>query len=612
MNATAEVKGNLSVNTENIFPIIKKFLYSDHEIFLRELISNAVDAAQKLKRLAALGEYAGELGDLRVDVSFDKENKTITVSDNGIGMTVEEIQKYINQIAFSGANEFIEKYKNPDDAKQIIGHFGLGFYSAFMVSKNVDIITRSFKSEDNAASHWSCDGSTTYSIESTTRESRGTDIILHIAEDSEEFLDKFRLSGIIKKYCKFLPVDIFFDGELLNNKLPLWTKNPADIKDEEYLAFYKELYPTAHDEPQFWIHLNVDYPFNLTGILFFPKIRQDLSYQKDRIQLYSRQVFITDEVKDIVPEFLMLLHGVIDSPDIPLNVSRSYLQADGNVKKINSYVTRKVAEKLIEMFKANREDYNKKWENIGVFVKYGIVSDEKFAEKMRDYALIKNTEGAYFTFAEYEEKIADLQTNKNGAKILLYANDTEKQHTYIQNAQKREYDVLLFDGPIDAHFINRMETAREKVSLKRVDADTLDALIEKEITIESLLSEEKMQRVQSIFSLALATSDGEVQVKPLNPDEMPVSITMNEFMRRFQDMSKGSPFGEHKLPSHFTLVVNANHPLIHKMLDLSEKDELDAYPMAKQLYDLALLSQNMLVGKNMTQFIERTLVFLSK
>jgi molecular chaperone HtpG len=610
MNATAEVKGNLSVNTENIFPIIKKFLYSDHEIFLRELISNAVDATQKLKRLASLGEYAGELGELKVEVSFDKDKKTITVSDNGVGMTVEEIQKYINQIAFSGATEFIEKYKNTDDAKQIIGHFGLGFYSAFMVSKSVEIITRSYKNEGNEAARWQCDGSTTFTIEPATRETRGTDIILHIAEDSEEFLERFRLSGIIKKYCKFLPVDIYFEGNLQNNKAPLWTKSPSEITDEEYLAFYKELYPSSHEEPQFWIHLNVDYPFNLTGILFFPKIKQDLSYQKDRIQLYSRQVFITDEVKDIVPEFLMLLHGVIDSPDIPLNVSRSYLQADGNVKKINSYITRKVAEKLADMFKANREDYEKKWENIGVFVKFGIISDEKFAEKMRDYALVKNIEGKYFTFSEYEDKIAPLQTNKNGAKILLYANDTEKQHAYIQNAKKREYDVLLFDGPIDSHFINRMETAREKVSFKRVDADTLDELIEKEVKIESLLNEEQTEKIKSLFTVVANSKDADIHVKPLNPEEMPVSITLNEFMRRFQDMSKGSPFGDYKLPTHFNVVVNANHPIIQKMTDA--KDELENVPVAKQLYDLALLSQNMLVGENMTKFIERSVEILKK
>jgi len=408
----------------------------------------------------------------------------------------------------------------------------------------------------------------------------------------------------VKKYCKFLPIDIYFEGNKQNNTSPLWAKTPSEIKDEEYLAFYKELYPSSQEEPQFWIHLNVDYPFNLTGILFFPKIKQDLSYQKDRIQLYSRQVFITDEVKDIVPEFLMLLHGVIDSPDIPLNVSRSYLQADANVKKINSYVTRKVAEKLADMYKNNREDYDSKWENIGVFVKFGIVSDDKFADKMRDVALVKNVEGKFFTLAEFEEKIAELQTNKHGAKILLYANDVEKQHSYIQNAQKRGYDVLVFDGPIDSHFINKMETSREKISFKRVDADTLDALIETDITIESLLSEDNSAKIKTLFEKVASGKDAEISVKAMQSDEMPVSITMNEFMRRFQDMSKGSPFGDYKLPTHYVLVINANHSLIQKLAE--SENEAQNEVTAKQLFDLALLSQNMLVGKNMTEFIERS------
>ncbi|MEL7147623.1 MAG: molecular chaperone HtpG, partial [Bacteroidota bacterium] len=498
-------KGTISIHTENIFPIIKKFLYSDHEIFLRELVSNAIDATQKIKRLASLGEYDGELGELRVEVSFDKEAKTITVSDKGIGMTADEIKKYINQIAFSGATEFVEKYKDKGDEQQIIGHFGLGFYSAFMVAEKVEIVTQSHQ-KDTKAARWICDGSTEFEISEVEKDGRGTDIILHIAEDSEEFLDKAKIQGILDKYSKFMPVPIKFgekdksveDGEdeegkkkyktvqednIVNNTAPLWTKSPSDLKDEDYLAFYKELYPFSED-PLFWIHLNVDYPFNLTGILYFPKIKKEIEMQKNKIQLYSRQVFITDEVKDVVPEFLMLLHGVIDSPDIPLNVSRSFLQADGNVKKINTYITKKVADKLSELFKNDRTAYQEKWSDIGVFVKYGMISEPKFDEKAVKFLLLENTEGEFATLEEYKEKIKATQTDKNDKVVALYTTDLEQQFGYIDAAKNRAYDVIKLDSVIDAHFINHLEQKGE-FTLKRVDADVVDKLIEKDEKKES-------------------------------------------------------------------------------------------------------------------------------
>ncbi|MEJ2003374.1 MAG: molecular chaperone HtpG, partial [Cyclobacteriaceae bacterium] len=492
-------KGTISIHTENIFPIIKKFLYSDHEIFLRELVSNAVDATQKLKRLTSLGEYKGEEGDLTIHISFDKDKKTITVSDRGIGMTAEEVKKYINQIAFSGASEFVEKFKDKDDIKDIIGKFGLGFYSAFMVAEKVEILTKSYTGEP--AAKWVCDGTTEFEISAADKEDRGTDIILHIAEDSEEFLDEFRLKGILDKYCRFLPVPIQFgtteeqveDGKdeegkpkyktvtkprIINDTDPLWTKSPSDISDEEYLEFYRTLYPMS-EEPLFWIHLNVDYPFNLTGILYFPKVKNDFEIQKNKIQLYSRQVFITDEVKDVVPEFLMLLHGVIDSPDIPLNVSRSYLQSDSNVKKINAHITKKVADKLGELFKKDRDAFESKWDDIGLFVKYGMISEDKFYDKSKDFVLLKNTESSYFTLDEYRDKVAPMQTDKDDQVIYLYTTDAGKQDAYIQNARKRDFDVLLMDTVIDNHFVNFLEQKLEKTQLKRVDADTMGKLIDK-------------------------------------------------------------------------------------------------------------------------------------
>ncbi len=501
MESVIQEKGNLSIHTENIFPIIKKFLYSDHEIFLRELVSNAVDASQKIKKLASYGEFNGELGDLKVVVKLDKEAKTITISDNGIGMTADEIKKYINQIAFSGATEFVEKYKDKGEDgkgdKGIIGHFGLGFYSAYMVAENVEIITKSYK-DGSEAVRWICDGSTEYELTSAEKADRGSDIILHIAADSEEFLEEDRLRGILEKYGKFLPIQIEFEDKIINNPSPIWTKNPSDLKDEDYIAFYKELYPFSED-PLFWIHLNVDYPFNLTGVLYFPKLKNDFQGQREKIQLYSRQVFITDEVKDIVPDFLQLLHGVIDSPDIPLNVSRSYLQADGNVKKINGYITRKVADKLSEIFKNDRDGFEGKFDDIGLFVKYGIISDEKFYEKAKDFCLLKNVDGKYFTFEEYKEAVKENQTDKNDMQVWLYTTDEKKQDAFIQSAKKRSYDVLLLTSVIDSHFINALEQKVEKIQVKRVDADTLDKLIEKDVTLESILSTEESDKAKKVF-----------------------------------------------------------------------------------------------------------------
>ncbi|PIY08617.1 MAG: molecular chaperone HtpG [Flexibacter sp. CG_4_10_14_3_um_filter_32_15] len=605
-------QGNLSVNTENIFPIIKKFLYSDHEIFLRELVANAIDATQKLKHLASSADFDKEatspVGDLKVKVFFDKEAKTITVSDNGIGMTAEDIKKYINQIAFSGAAEFVEKYKDAPNNKQIIGHFGLGFYSAFMVSTKVEIISRAFSAKEDEAAHWECEGSTSFELEQTTKAERGTDIILHIAEDSEEFLDNFRLKGILDKYAKFLPIPIEFEGEQINDTNPLWTKSPSELKDEDYLAFYKKLYPMGED-PLFWIHLNVDYPFELTGILYFPKVKQELTASKDKIQLYSRQVFITDEVKEIVPEFLTLLHGVIDSPDIPLNVSRSYLQADGNVKRISSYITKKVADKLQELFKNDREGYASKWDDIGLFVKFGMITDEKFLEKAEKFALVKNVDGKTFTFDEYNEKIATNQTDKDGKKVWLYAADVQKQHTFISSAQKRGYDVLVMDSIIDSHLIQRLEGKLENISIRRIDSDTADKIIAKDEVLEAVLSEADQTKVKEIFE-KIVTENHTVQVQPMPTDEMPVTLTLSEFMRRMKEMAMSGGGGMYgmNLPDQYNVIVNANHSLVQKILDT--KDEETQKQIAQQAYDLSLLSQNLLEGKALSNFVERSLSFM--
>ena len=603
MEATAQVeKGQLSIHTDNIFPIIKKFLYSDHEIFLRELVSNAVDATQKIKKLASFGEFNGELGELKVRVGLDKEAKTITISDNGIGMTADEIKKYINQIAFSGATEFVEKYKDKEDARgAIIGNFGLGFYSSFMVAKEVEIITKSYQ-EGTEAARWTCDGSTEFSIEATEKAERGTDIILHIADDAEEFLDTFRLSGILEKYARFLPVEIEFDGKVVNNPAPIWTKLPADLKDEDYLEFYKELYPMSED-PLFWIHLNVDYPFNLTGVLYFPKMKNDFQVRREKIQLYSRQVFITDEVKDIVPDFLTLLHGVIDSPDIPLNVSRSYLQADSSVKKISGYITRKVADKLSELFRNDRESFERKFDDIGIFVKYGIISDEKFAEKAKEFCLLKNVANQHFTFEEYTNKVKDNQTDKNETTTWLYTNDAQKQDAYVQSAQKRGYDVLLLDNSIDNHFINAIEYKIEKTSIKRVDADTLDKLIEKETPLESVLSTDDQAKIKALFEETLGDNKLAISVEAMPTDEMPVVITLPEFIRRMNDMAaisgQRSMFGE--MPLTYNVAVNANHTATQKILQTT--DAAAQKDLVKQVYNLALLSQGLLLGSDLTAFI---------
>jgi len=620
-------KGTISIHTENIFPIIKKFLYSDHEIFLRELVSNAVDATQKIKQLASLGEYKGDLGDLGVEVSVDKKKKTVTISDNGIGMTAEEIKKYINQIAFSGATEFMEKYKDKADNQQIIGHFGLGFYSAFMVAKKVEIVTLSHQ-EGAEGAKWSCTGETDFEIKPAKKKTRGTDIILHIADDSEEFLEDARIEGILTKYSKFLPVQIKFgqkekseeDGKdkdgnvkyksvkvdnIINDTDPIWTKAPNELKDEDYLAFYKTLYPFSED-PLFWIHLNVDYPFNLTGVLYFPKLKKDFDMQKNKIQLYSRQVFITDEVKDIVPEFLQLLHGVIDSPDIPLNVSRSYLQADSNVKKINGYITKKVADKLADLFKNDRENYEKKWEDIGVFVKYGMISEEKFEEKAKDFVLLKNLDGKHFTIEEYKKHIAANQTNKDKNAVVLYTTDKDKQHGYIETAKKRSYDVVELGGPVDSHFISHLEQKNEQMVLQRVDADVIDKLIDKDEKKESVLSDEEKETLKGIFEKAIDDKNNAVSVEAMATDDLPVTITLPEFIRRMKDMQAtgGGPMMFGDMPMNLSVAVNANHEVIRKILDA--KTDKKRERLAKQAFDLGLLTQGMLEGKALTDFVNRS------
>jgi molecular chaperone HtpG len=620
-------KGTISIHTENIFPIIKKFLYSDNEIFLRELVSNAVDATQKIKRLASLGQYNGELGDLRVEVAFDADKKTITISDNGLGMTADEIKKYINQIAFSGATEFMEKFKEAKDANEIIGRFGLGFYSAFMVADKVEIQTLSYQDGAEPA-YWVCDGSTEFEIGEGTLAERGTEITLYINSESEEFLNKQKLQEILDKYCKFLPVPIKFgttteeeeDGvdeegkpkyksvevdNIINDTTPIWTKAPSELEDEDYLNFYKELYPYSED-PLFWIHLNVDYPFNLTGVLYFPKLKNDFEVQKNKIKLFSRQVFITDEVKDIVPEFLMLLHGVIDSPDIPLNVSRSFLQADHNVKKINSYITKKVADKLAELFKNDRPGFEEKWSDIGVFVKYGMISEDKFYDKAKDFVLLTNTTKQNFTLEEYKEKVEPVQTDKDGRLVYIYTNDPSKQDAFIQSANKKGYDVLLMDSPIDTHFISQLEQKLEKTSLKRVDADVADKLIAKDENPESVLTEEQITKVKAIFDKAINKPAYKVELESLNPDELPVTVTMDEFMRRMKDMAAmgGGMSFYGSMPDNYKVVVNGNHKLISRIL---QDDNEDAQAtLAKQAFDLALLSQGLLKGADLTEFVNRS------
>ena len=624
-------KGTISINTENIFPIIKKFLYSDHEIFLRELISNAIDATQKLKRLSSLGQYNQELGELTVQVKVNKKKKTITISDAGLGMTADEVKKYINQVAFSGATEFMEKFKEAKDANEIIGRFGLGFYSAFMVAEKVEIQTLSYQ-EGATAAKWTCDGSTSFEISEGKRSERGTDVILYINEESEEFLEDHRIQQILDRYAKFLPIPIQFgtksqsveDGEdnegkkkykqidvpnIINTTQPIWTKAPSELKDEDYISFYRELYPFT-EEPLFWIHLNVDYPFNLTGVLYFPKLKNDYEIQKNKIKLFSRQVFITDEVKDIVPEFLLLLHGVIDSPDIPLNVSRSFLQSDSNVKKINNYISRKVAEKLQELFNKDRKAYENKWNDIGIFVKYGALSDEKFYEKAKDFLLLTNTNKEHYTLEEYKTKVKDFQTDKNGQLVWLYTADAEQQHTFIQSAQQKEYDVLLMNTPIDNHFMQHLEMKLEKTTFKRVDADIIQKLIEKEDTEKHSLTEEQTNQLKSIFEKAFNNTNMKVEIESLPAESLPVTITMEEWMRRMKEMSKmgGGPMSFYgSMPDSYKVAINANHKLIGKILSA---DETTQQTLAKQACDLALLSQGMLKGADLTAFVERSVEVL--
>ncbi len=674
------------MSTKDLFPIIKKFLYSDHDIFLREIVSNAVDATQKLKVLAGNGEFKGEMGDLKVRVSLDKDAKTITVSDNGIGMTSDEVEKYINQIAFSGAEEFLEKHKN--DAATIIGHFGLGFYSAFMVSDKVEIVTKSYKDGAQAV-RWSCTGEPEYTLENAERAERGTDIIMHISDEEKEFLEKSRLQELLSKYCKFLPIEIAFgkktewkDGKeqetaednIVNDTTPAWIKKPADLKEEDYMKFYRQLYPMAED-PLFYIHLNVDYPFTLTGILYFPKIKSNLDVNRNKIQLYSNQVFVTDSVEGIVPDFLTLLHGVIDSPDIPLNVSRSYLQSDGNVKKISSHITKKVSDRLEEIFKSDRPTFEKKWDDLKIFIEYGMLTDEKFFERAQKFSLLKDVDGKYFTFDEYKELIKANQTDKNDTLVYLYANDKASQYSFIDSAQKRGYNVLLLDGQLDAPFMNQLEQKWEKSRFARVDADTIDKLIAKEDAAELKLSTSEKSDLEEVFRSETPKEDTSVNytvsVEALGENELPVIITQNEWMRRMKEMSavQGGPMSFYgDMPSTFNLVVNASHPLVERVLTTmndktksqlapiadaiakeesrktelnkakegkkdeeipqADKDELEAVnkrideqrqkrneilaqfakdeKLVSQLIDLALLSNNMLRGANLTNFIKRS------
>lgn len=679
-------KGKIGVTTENIFPIIKKFLYSDHEIFLRELVSNAVDATQKLKVLYSAGELKEDTGDLTIRIKVDKKKKTITVSDRGIGMTAEELDRYLNQIAFSSANDFLEKYK--DQANNLIGHFGLGFYSSFMVSDRVEVITKSWQ-EGAKAVRWTCDGSPEFTIEEADRDSRGTDVILHIDNDSKEFLEEERIESILRKYCKFLPIEIAFgkekewkDGKytetdkdkIINNTKPAWTLKPADLKDEDYIKFYRELYPSV-EEPMFHIHLNVDYPFKLTGILYFPKIRSNFDIQKNKIQLYCNQVFVTDSVEGIVPEFMTLLHGVIDSPDIPLNVSRSYLQSDSNVKKISAHITKKVADRLSEIFKKNREEFEKKWDDLRLFIEYGMITDEKFYEKTSKFALFKNTEGKYFTFEEYEKLIKENQTDKYKTLVYLYSTDKHEQYAYIEKAKEKGYDVLLLDGQLDIHLINFLEGKFANSRFVRVDADVLDKLIQKSETKTSRLTEGQMEDLKLVFRGQIKPDENFTVVsEPLDDNDAPVVVTRSEYMRRMKDMSQtGGGFSFYgELPDSYSLVLNSNHKLIEKIstdinnslenflkqngseharikeeIDFLEKeqrnkkeaeiseaekedlkklrdeleknkkersDKLAEYSngnkLVRQLIDLALLANNMLKGEDLSRFVKRSVELL--
>jgi len=619
-------RGAISVQTENIFPIIKKFLYSDHEIFLRELISNAVDASTKIKTLSSKGVFKGELGELIIDVHLDKENKTLTISDNGIGMTEEEVKKYLNQVAFSSAEDFLKKYK--DDAN-IIGHFGLGFFSSFMVADKVEVVTKSYK-KSLPAVKWTCEGDPEFTLEKAKRKERGTDVVLHINEENAEFLEQARIQTLLDKYCKFLPVTIRFgtkteyewegEGEdkksiekevenIINNTTPTWKKRPNNLKDEDYKEFYNELYPMS-SPPLFWIHLNIDYPFNLTGILYFPKLSNNLEVQKNKIQLYSNQVYVTDDVKEIVPEFLTLLHGVIDSPDIPLNVSRSYLQGDANVKKITGYITKKVAEKLNNLFKKDREKYEEKWSDIGIFVKYGMISEEKFYDKGLKFNLFKNTDGKHFTIDEYKEKIKPNQTDKHDKLIILYTNNPKEQHSYVKSATEYGYDVLVFDQIIDNHFMQQLEYKLGDVTFVRVDSDTTDNLVQKDEQRESVLSEKEQEKVKEIFTTSLGDmKGGQIELKPLSPNDHPVIITKPEFMRRMKEMQALQGMDMSMMPDSHNVIVNTNHPLVaEKLVRMKSAEKKEAF--ADYLHKLAMLNQKMLSGEELSKFIEKSIEFL--
>ncbi len=627
-------KGNINVSVENIFPLIKKFLYSDHEIFLRELISNGTDATSKLKHLIAIGEAKIELGDAKIEISLDKEAKTLSIKDQGLGMTAEEVEKYINQIAFSGAEEFLDKYK--DNEAGIIGHFGLGFYSAFMVADKVDIITKSFK--DEPAAHWSCDGSPEYTLVEHEKSDRGTEIVLHIAEDSTEFLEESKISELLNKYNRFNQVPIKFgtkeindpeftpkttkdkDGKetteahkqitvdkIINNTDPAWTKKPADLETEDYTNFYRELYPTQFEESLFHIHLNVDYPFNLTGILFFPKLSPSMDMQKDKIQLYQNQVFVTDNVEGIVPDFLQMLKGVIDSPDIPLNVSRSYLQADGAVKKISGYITKKVGDKLASLFKNNREDFESKWNDIKVIIEYGMLSEDKFFDKAQNFALYPTVDDSFFTFKEFVEKTKDAQTDKDGNQIILYAANKDAQHSYIQSAKDKGYEVLLLDSPIISHLMQKLESSNDKVKFTRVDADHIDNLIKKDDTVISKLSDEEKETLKPMIENAVPKQTYTVQLEAMDSNASPFIITVPEFMRRMKEMSAsggGGMMGMGNLPEMYNLVVNTNHALVGEILNTKTAKKRDR--LISQSFDLAKLSQNLLHGEELTNFIKRS------
>ncbi len=623
--------GQINVQTENIFPIIKKFLYSDHEIFLRELVSNAVDASQKLKFLSSNGEFKGELGDLKVEVLLDPAAKTLTIRDYGIGMTADEIDKYINQIAFSGAEEFVKKYEGKEGAEQIIGHFGLGFYSAFMVAEKVQIKTLSYQDGAQAV-QWESNGSPEYTISEIDKDARGTDIVLFINDESKEFLEKGRIQGILDKYCKFLPIPVFFgtkteyeddpNGEKdengkvkrvavevpnqINNTVPAWTKAPIDLQDEDYATFYRELYPMTFESPLFHIHLNVDYPFNLTGILYFPRIKENVEVQRNKINLYSNQVFITDSVEEIVPEFLTLLHGVIDSPDIPLNVSRSYLQSDSNVKKISAHITKKVVDKLAEMFKKDRQDFEEKWEDLQVFVQYGMLSDEKFAEKAKSFALLKSTDGKYYTMEEYREKVAPLQTDKDEKVVFLYTHDPEAHFGFVQKAKDRGYDVLHLEGPLAPHWIAKLEQLFEKTTFARVDADTFDKLIQKDEEIPSKLSKEDEEALKPLFEGVVDKQKFTVNIESMSADDAPIIITQPEFIRRMMEQQRlggGGFYGA--FPEMYNVTVNANHEKIAEILNTKTPKSRER--KVKQLTDIALLSQGMLKGEALNEFIERSI-----